>query len=79
MRENGFIDDRDYALAVESPLKVVTGPAESSDAPYFVDLVNDDLEKRFPGYRFPGANPTRSTPRSISICRRPPTKPSPSA
>ncbi len=36
----------------ETPLKVVTGPAESSDAPYFVDLLNDDLEKRFPGYDF---------------------------
>jgi penicillin-binding protein 1B len=52
MRENRFIDDRTYALAVESPLKVVTGQAESSDAPYFVDLVNDALEKRFPGTDF---------------------------
>ena len=39
-------------MAVEAPLKLVTGPAESSDAPYFVDLLNDDLEKRFPGYDF---------------------------
>ena len=31
---------------------MVSGPAESSDAPYFVDLLNDDLEKRFPGYDF---------------------------
>jgi penicillin-binding protein 1B len=52
MRQNGFITDREYALAVETPLKLVTGPAESSDAPYFVDLLNDDLEKRFPGYDF---------------------------
>ena len=52
MRENKFIDDRTYALAVESPLKVVNGQAESSDAPYFVDLVNDALEKRFPGTDF---------------------------
>ncbi len=37
---------------MEAPLNVVTGPAESSDAPYFVDLLNDDLEKRFPGYDF---------------------------
>src|SRR5579862_7130718 len=52
MRENKFIDDRTYALAVESPVKVVSGQAESSDAPYFVDLVNDNLEKRFPGTDF---------------------------
>jgi penicillin-binding protein 1B len=52
MRQNGFINDRDYGVAVETPLKLVTGPAESSDAPYFVDLLNDDIEKRFPGYDF---------------------------
>lgn len=52
MRDNKFIDDRTYALAAESPLKVVFGQAESKDAPYFVDLVNDDLEKRFPGTDF---------------------------
>lgn len=52
MRGNGFISDRDYAVAVDAPLKLVTGPAESSDAPYFVDLLNDELEKRFPGYDF---------------------------
>ena len=52
MRENKYIDDRTYALAVESPIKVVFGQAESSDAPYFVDLVNDNLEKRFPGIDF---------------------------
>jgi penicillin-binding protein 1B len=52
MRENKFIDDRTYALAVETPLKVMIGQAESSDAPYFVDMVNEDLERRFPGVDF---------------------------
>ncbi|HWE53518.1 MAG TPA: PBP1A family penicillin-binding protein [Bryobacteraceae bacterium] len=52
MRQNGFVTDREYAVAVESPLTLVTGPAESSEAPYFVDLLNDDLERRFPGYNF---------------------------
>jgi penicillin-binding protein 1B len=52
MRQNGYIDDREYAVASETPLKVVTGASESSDAPYFVDLLNEDLEKRFPGYDF---------------------------
>lgn len=52
MRGNGFITDRDYGVAAEAPLNFVSGPAESSDAPYFVDLLNDDLEKRFPNYDF---------------------------
>ncbi len=52
MRGNGFIGDREYAVAIEAPLTLITGPAESSDAPYFVDLLNDDLEKRFPGTDF---------------------------
>ena len=52
MRENKFIDDRTYALAVETPLKVVFGQSESKDAPYFVNLVNEDLEKRFPKVDF---------------------------
>ena len=52
MRQNGYIDDREYAVATETPLKVMSGSAESSDAPYFVDLLNEDLDKRFPGYDF---------------------------
>jgi penicillin-binding protein 1B len=52
MREDKYIDDRTYALAVESPIRVMVGQAESSDAPYFVDLVNDDLSRRFPGTDF---------------------------
>jgi penicillin-binding protein 1B len=52
MRQNGYIDDREYAVAAESPLKVMNGASESSDAPYFVDLLNEDLDKRFPGYDF---------------------------
>lgn len=52
MRQNGYISDRDYAVATEKPLHVVNGASESSDAPYFVDLLNEDLDKRFPGYDF---------------------------
>ncbi len=52
MRQNGYIDDRDYGVASETPLKMQTGASESSDAPYFVDLLNEDLDKRFPGYDF---------------------------
>ncbi|MDE3198473.1 MAG: PBP1A family penicillin-binding protein, partial [Acidobacteriota bacterium] len=52
MRQNGYITDRDYGVATETPLTLVNGTSESSDAPYFVDLLNDDLDKRFPGYDF---------------------------
>jgi penicillin-binding protein 1B len=52
MRTNGYVTDREYAVATEKPLRVVNGSAESSDAPYFVDLLNDDLDKRFPGHDF---------------------------
>ncbi len=47
MRQNGFIGDRDYALAVEAPLTVAKSAAQSVEAPYFVDLVNDTLQARF--------------------------------
>ena len=52
MRQNGYIDDREYAVAEETPLIVARGAAESSDAPYFVDMLNDELNKRFPDYDF---------------------------
>lgn len=52
MHGNKYITDRDYALAVEAPLKVSNGTSESSDAPYFVDMVNDELQNKFPGYDF---------------------------
>jgi penicillin-binding protein 1B len=47
MRENGFISDRDYALAIEAPIVVPKGAAQSLEAPYFVDLVNDALQSKF--------------------------------
>ena len=47
MRENEFITDKQYQDAVASPLTVNHGEVESSDAPYFVDLVNDELQTRF--------------------------------
>ncbi|MDZ4798657.1 MAG: PBP1A family penicillin-binding protein [Bryobacteraceae bacterium] len=52
MRENGYIDDREYATAVESPLVVSKTGSESSDAPYFVDLVNDWLLDQFQNHDF---------------------------
>ncbi len=47
MRENGFITDLQFIEASKAPVKVVEGGAESTDAPYFVDLVNDDLQENF--------------------------------
>jgi len=47
MRQNGDIDDREYAVAVESPLNLAKGASQSSDAPYFVDMVNEDLQSKF--------------------------------
>jgi penicillin-binding protein 1B len=47
MRENGFIGEKDYDDALASLVKVTHESAESSDAPYFVDLVNETLQSRF--------------------------------
>ena len=46
MRQNGYVNDRDYALAVEAPLTVAKGVAQSAEAPYFVDEVNDFLQSK---------------------------------
>ena len=47
MRQNDAIGDRDYALAVESPLTLAKGAAQSLDAPYFIDQVNEFLQSQF--------------------------------
>jgi len=47
MRANNYISDRDYALASEAPVAVAQGSAQSVEAPYFVDLVDDALQARF--------------------------------
>jgi penicillin-binding protein 1B len=48
MREDGFLTEKQFEDAVASPLKVTHEEAESSDAPYFVDLVNDAMQSRIP-------------------------------
>jgi len=52
MRENDFITEKQYQDALASPLEVNRGAADSSDAPYFVDLVNDELQARFQDHDF---------------------------
>ncbi len=52
MHQNGQISDRDFELAVESPLSVARGSSQSVDAPYFVDLVEDELQSKFQDANF---------------------------
>lgn len=52
MLENGYITDREYGVAVASPMNVSHGSMESTDAPYFIDLVNDELQDQFQGHDF---------------------------
>ncbi len=52
MRENGYITERQYQEAVQAPLELATGGLESTDAPYFVDLVNDELSSQFQDHDF---------------------------
>jgi penicillin-binding protein 1B len=47
MHTNGFISDRDYAVAVDAPLTIAKSAAQSVEAPYFVDLVNSTLQDMF--------------------------------
>ncbi len=42
MRENRYITDFQYIEASKLPIRLAKGGVESSDAPYFVDLVYDD-------------------------------------
>ncbi|HEX5431774.1 MAG TPA: PBP1A family penicillin-binding protein, partial [Bryobacteraceae bacterium] len=52
MRENGYIGEQQYEEAAASPVTVVRGTMETNDAPYFVDLVRDTLENKFPDLDF---------------------------
>lgn len=52
MRENGYISEQDYARATEEPLVIAKSGSESTDAPYFVDLVNDSLLEQFQEHDF---------------------------
>jgi penicillin-binding protein 1B len=47
MRQNGYINEREYALACDTPIQLVTTGSGSTEAPYFVDQVNDDLQSHF--------------------------------
>jgi penicillin-binding protein 1B len=47
MRQNGYVSDHDYTLAVDAPIVVPKGAAQSQEAPYFVDMVNDAVQAKF--------------------------------
>ena len=47
MRDNGYISDRDCELAIASPVVVAKVSVQSTEAPYFVDLVDDTLQTKF--------------------------------
>ncbi len=48
MYDNGHMTEREYAQAVESPLNLSRGASQTgTDAPNFIDMVNDALQDRF--------------------------------
>jgi penicillin-binding protein 1B len=47
MLDNGYISETEYKIAVATPLVTAKLGAESADAPYFVDLVNDQVADKF--------------------------------
>jgi penicillin-binding protein 1B len=52
MRDNGYINDKEYADAVAAPMTVVRGSGDTGDAPYYVDLVNDFLHESLADHDF---------------------------
>ena len=52
MRDNGYITEGEYQEACAEPLKLTPAEMESTEAPYFVDLVNDELQSEFGDYDF---------------------------
>ena len=52
MRENSFISEDQYQQAQAAPIVLAHSGMESTDAPYFVDIVNDTLVDQFEGRDF---------------------------
>jgi penicillin-binding protein 1B len=47
MKDNGYITPSQYDAAVAAPLAIARTGIESTDAPYFVDMINDQLADQF--------------------------------
>lgn len=54
MRSNGYLSAEQLASASAAPVRLSPAELESTDAPYFVDLANDDLERRLQDADFRG-------------------------
>ncbi len=52
MRENRYITDEECEAAIDAPVVLTKHSMESTDAPYFVDLVDDTLVDKFTDYDF---------------------------
>ncbi|MBV8846151.1 MAG: transglycosylase domain-containing protein, partial [Bryobacterales bacterium] len=52
MHQDGFITAQEYEAAVSTPLHVIRGATDTSDAPYFVDLAHESLQNDFGDYDF---------------------------
>jgi len=52
MRDNGYIGEEQLKQALAEPLKLAPSEIESAEAPYFVDLVHDQLQNEFADYDF---------------------------
>ena len=52
MHDNDYISEQEYEGAIATPVTLARQGMESTEAPYFVDLVNDTLLDKFPDYNF---------------------------
>lgn len=52
MRENAYVTADEYERATNAPLHLAAGELEASDAPYFVDLVNENVLSQMEGKDF---------------------------
>jgi penicillin-binding protein 1B len=48
MRDNQYITAQEYTTSVNAPLNLAPETAEAGDAPYFLALMNDELQSRLP-------------------------------
>ena len=63
MRENGFISDRDYALAIEAPIVVPKGAAQSAGSAVFRGPGERHAAEHISRTPISSPTPSASTPR----------------
>ncbi len=56
MRDNGYITEEQLKAALDEPLRLAPSELESAEAPYFVDLVHNQLQSDFADYDFRNSN-----------------------